>query len=245
WNSSHNSSGTSRSTIPATADSLPKHPNEMTSYYNSREASDTRSHRDPAAAVRTEGVGHQACEGEDVGDIGDHRPHPTGRERALKIVENAGSAGVTHSALGRQLDAEKHLVTGTQLRSWLAQWLSEGVLHQLPDGAYIRSEGCATSAASRSTIPLLLTQALSATVAAGGVISSRALFDVIQRQSSSYRDSSHMGGHLTRLLGNVGVKRPARGKVRLHASQPAVHGFTVATLEQGVSAYKAMANAVF
>ncbi|MFE9574542.1 hypothetical protein ACFYMW_39545, partial [Streptomyces sp. NPDC006692] len=31
WNSSHNSSGTSRSTIPATADSLPKHPNEMTS----------------------------------------------------------------------------------------------------------------------------------------------------------------------------------------------------------------------
>ncbi|MFE9574567.1 hypothetical protein ACFYMW_39690 [Streptomyces sp. NPDC006692] len=41
------------------------------------------------------------------------------------------------------------------------------------------------------------------------------------------------------------MKRPARGKVRLHASQPAVHGFTVATLEQGVSAYKAMANAVF
>ncbi|WP_208766484.1 hypothetical protein, partial [Streptomyces chryseus] len=31
WNSSHNSSGTNRSTIPTTTDSLPNQPNEMTS----------------------------------------------------------------------------------------------------------------------------------------------------------------------------------------------------------------------
>ncbi|MER5418120.1 hypothetical protein, partial [Streptomyces virginiae] len=38
WNNSHNSSGTSRSTIPTTTDSLPNHPNEMTSYYGEPEA---------------------------------------------------------------------------------------------------------------------------------------------------------------------------------------------------------------
>ncbi|MFF1342086.1 hypothetical protein ACFVYT_30060, partial [Streptomyces sp. NPDC058290] len=32
WNMAHNSSGTSRSTIPTMNDSLPNYPNEMTSY---------------------------------------------------------------------------------------------------------------------------------------------------------------------------------------------------------------------
>ncbi|WP_322872247.1 hypothetical protein [Streptomyces goshikiensis] len=211
--------------------------------YNGRGASDTQSRRDPSVPVHAPaGEQLRLDASQERLSVAGQEPPKTGRERTLEIVEGAGGSGTTHSTLVRQLDEEKHLVTGSQIRSWLTQWMHEGVIHQLHDGSYVRATTPSAPAGPGSTVPVALVRARDAALEAGGMISSQKLFTVLQHQSPLYRDASHMAGHLVSLLGKVGVQRPDRGQVRIHADQPRVLGFTATTLDQGVSAYKAAAT---
>lgn len=221
---------------------------EAIGVYNERGARATRPGIDPR-------VPEQAASGEQLrldtakeglSSRADQRSQQTGRERALEIVEEAGVGGMTHSALVRQLDEEKHLVTGSQLRAWLTQWSHEGTVRQLHTGSYIRAGHPLTPSAgpdADDTVPLLLLRARDAVRDAGGAMASQTLFTVLQRQAPIHPNASSLAGQLVGLLRKVGVTRPDRGLVRVLDDHPRVLGFTAVTLEQGVGAYKAAAAA--
>ncbi|MFJ4014528.1 hypothetical protein [Streptomyces sp. NPDC090026] len=155
--------------------------------------------------------------------------------------------GMAHGALVRQLGEEEHLVTGSQVRGWLTQWAHAGVLRQLHDGSYIRA-GRPTAPrepVNDDAVPSMLLRARDAAREAGGAISSRRLFEVMQRETPVYRDASDLAGQLVALLRKVSVVRPDRGQVRVHPAQPKTTGFTTTTLEQGISAYRATAASLY
>ncbi|WP_331719825.1 hypothetical protein OG217_37275 (plasmid) [Streptomyces sp. NBC_01023] len=166
----------------------------------------------------------------------------TACERALHIVREAGATGITHVALVRQLDDEKHTVVAPQVRAWLREWVRQGVVNQLQDGAHAMPHHPEPPSAAAPTeddsVPRVLVRAREATHEAGGKISSQELFTALQRETPVYRDASDVAGQLVALLNRVGVKRPDRGKVRVRLGQPQVLGFTATTLEQGINAYR-------
>ncbi|MGI5451510.1 hypothetical protein ACQEVM_38260 [Streptomyces sp. CA-243310] len=218
---------------------------EAIAIYNDRGACATRpgsSPRVPEQAASSEQLRMETAK-EGPSSAADQGAQQTGRERALEIVEDAGVSGMTHSALIQQLDEEKHLVTGPQLRSWLMQWTRDGTVRQLRDGSYMRAgRTLASSAEDDDTVPLLLLRALDAVRDAGGVMSSKSLFTVLQRQAPIHRDAADLAGQVVGLLRKVETQRPNRGMVRVLADHPRMLGFTAATLEQAVNAYKATAR---
>ncbi|WP_231406025.1 hypothetical protein [Streptomyces clavuligerus] len=171
----------------------------------------------------------------------------TARERALEIVrDTAVTAGITHPALVRQLEEEKHAVYGRQVRVWLGEWVAEGLVRQLRDGSFARAGTPAVflpvaEPRPSDPVPELLTRAYAVSVGAGGTISSQVLCTLLNQDKRTHTNASLMGQELVGLLREVGVDRPHHGKVPNPSGGAVVMGFTAETLGRAIAAYEARA----
>ncbi|MFJ5851168.1 hypothetical protein [Streptomyces sp. NPDC092903] len=167
-------------------------------------------------------------------------PTEVGRERALELVAEAGISGIGQAQLVQQLVREGSLATEVQVRDWLQNWSTSGVLRRLRDGSYMQAgQPSAQAGADVSSVPDLLARAYEVVRAQDQeVISSRSLFAVLQQQRPTFRDSSDMAGQLVRIMTQVGVTRPDKGYVHPQPSQPRVLGFTAATLRRAIKAHQ-------
>ncbi|MGA4846665.1 hypothetical protein ACOBQB_10505 [Streptomyces sp. G5(2025)] len=209
--------------------------------YNARGAAGSRSGPGTARPGLYQAEGREAPNVQKEGvSSGTAHPSPrTGRERALELVQEAGKNAMSPITLIRQLSEEGHLVTDTQVRTWLKHWMGDGLLRESDDSRQIghpRPPGVPDL--TGDAVPQMLIRARDAARGAGGVISSQQLFAALQGQTPVFRDASDMAGRLVSLLNKVGVSRPDRGRVQTHPTQSKVAGFTASTLDQGVTAYQ-------